>query len=66
METYGDRGLETVKHMFGFCQHSGGLYYGVPNDTTAAGELKRSAAEAQGKKESELLKLEEFFARFFG
>ena len=64
-ETYGARGLETVKYMFGFCQHSGGLYYGVPNDLAVPRELKSAAVEAQGGGESHLMTLETFFKKHF-
>lgn len=67
METYGDGSLETVKYMFGFCQHSGGMYYGVPNDTDTAGELKARAAEAKGVsgEQSKLQTPEGFFKKYF-
>jgi hypothetical protein len=65
-ETYGERGLETVKYMFGFCQHSGGLYYGVPNDLTVPRELKSTAVEAQGGGEGNLMTLEIFFKKHLG
>lgn len=63
LETYGMTGLITVQRMFGFCQHSGGLYYGVPNDTAPAAELKAAAAAAQGKTgdDAKLMTLERFF-----
>jgi hypothetical protein len=66
METYGMRGLETVKYMFGFCQHSGGRYYGTPNDVAPAAELKAAAAKAQGKDAdgSDLVTIERFFAKY--
>jgi hypothetical protein len=66
METYGDQSFETVKDMFGFCQYSGGLYYGVPNDLSPAAELKAKAAEA--KKQSggaKLMTLEGFWEKYF-
>ena len=68
METYGDPGFETVKYMFGFCQHSGGLYYGVPNDLKTAGELKAKAVEAKGQSgdETKLTTLESFLKQYFG
>lgn len=67
METYGERPFETVKYMFGFCQHSGGLYYGVPNDLVTAGELKASAAEAKGESgdADKLTTLERFVTKYF-
>jgi hypothetical protein len=50
--------------MFGFCQHSGGLYYGVPNSTALASQLKSRAQEAQGK-DGGLMTLDGFFAQYF-
>lgn len=47
-ETSEGQTAEAVKNMFGFCQLSGGLYYGTPNDLTRARELKAAAAEAHG------------------
>ncbi|ROT37484.1 NAD(P)-binding protein [Sodiomyces alkalinus F11] len=63
LETYGMSGLVTVQRMFGFCQYSGGLYYGLPNDTMQAAELKAAAATAQGKTgdDAKLMTLERFF-----
>ncbi|KAM0280823.1 hypothetical protein ACHAQH_003853 [Verticillium albo-atrum] len=67
VETHDMTALVTVQRMFGFCQTSGGLYYGVPNDTTIAAELKRAAAAAQGKEgeDAELMTLERFFRQQF-
>ncbi|KAL6922138.1 hypothetical protein ACHAPO_002896 [Fusarium lateritium] len=65
METYGDPGFETVKYMFGFCQHSGGLYYGVPNDLAPAGDLKARAADAKGAGDGKLMTLERFWQKYF-
>ncbi|KAF5662224.1 family 1 [Fusarium heterosporum] len=67
METYGEQSFETVKRMFGFCQYSGGLYYGVPNDLSSARELKARAAEAKGESRdtSELMSLEGFWKKYF-
>ncbi|RGP73391.1 family 1 [Fusarium longipes] len=66
METYGDTGFETVKYMFGFCQYSGGLYYGVPNDLGPASDLKARAAEAKGTAGDEkLMTLERFWQKYF-
>ncbi|KAG7128323.1 NmrA-like family domain-containing oxidoreductase lnaB [Verticillium longisporum] len=67
VQTYGMTALVTVQRIFGFCQQSGGLYYGVPNDTAAAAELKRAAAAAQGKdgEDAELMTLERFFRQQF-
>ncbi|KAF5019130.1 hypothetical protein F66182_8866 [Fusarium sp. NRRL 66182] len=67
VETYGVEAFETVKYMFGFCQYSGGLYYGVPNDLVTAGELKARAAEAKGESgdKSKLMTLEDFFSKNF-
>ncbi|KAF5580813.1 hypothetical protein FPANT_9210 [Fusarium pseudoanthophilum] len=66
METYGDQSFETVKYMFGFCQYSGGLYYGVPNDLGPATELKAKAAEAKGQSsDAKLMTLEGFWEKYF-
>lgn len=67
METYGEQGFETVKYMFGFCQYSGGLYYGVPNDLITAGDLKARAANAKGQsgEEAKLITLEGFWKKYF-
>ncbi|KAJ3526654.1 hypothetical protein NM208_g11086 [Fusarium decemcellulare] len=67
METYGIEAFETVKRMFGFCQHSGGLYYGVPNDLDTAGDLKARAAEAKGEAgdKKKLTALEKFLEKYF-
>ncbi|CAM1500601.1 Fc.00g097630.m01.CDS01 [Cosmosporella sp. VM-42] len=67
METYGEKSFETVKYMFGFCQHSGGLYYGVPNDLVTSGELKAMAAEAKGDSADKagLTTLEGFVTKYF-
>lgn len=67
METYGVEAFETVKYMFGFCQHSGGLYYGVPNDVATTGELKARAAEAKGESgdNAKLMTLERFLGKYF-
>ncbi|KAF2187323.1 NAD(P)-binding protein [Zopfia rhizophila CBS 207.26] len=67
-ETYGMRSLETIKGMFGFCQESGGRYYGVETESSTAAELKKAAADAQGKSgdEAKLLTLEAWFKREFG
>lgn len=67
METFGVGAFETVKLMFGFCQHSGGLYYGVPNDVATAGELKAKAAEAKRETgdKAKLTSLERFIIKYF-
>jgi hypothetical protein len=67
METYGEPGFETVKYMFGFCQYSGGLYYGVPNDLITAGDLKERAANAKGQsgEETKLMTSEGFWKKYF-
>jgi hypothetical protein len=65
METFGDHALDMVKHMFGFCQASGGLYYGVPNDTGPALKAKRAAQDAQGVARTGLTSAEAFFAKYF-
>jgi len=49
--TYGLRPLEIVRDMFGFCQFAGGLYFGTPNDVVSPAQLKKVAAEAQGRPE---------------
>lgn len=53
--------------MFGFCQESGGRYYGEETENSTAAGLKKKAAEACGKSgsETELLTLESFFEREF-
>jgi hypothetical protein len=65
--TYGLRPMETVRNMFGFCQSSGGMYYGVPNDVVLPAKLKKAVAEAQGKtgEECELMTMEKFFKAHF-
>ncbi|KAM0347765.1 hypothetical protein ACHAPU_004781 [Fusarium lateritium] len=67
METYGEQSFETVKRMFGFCQHSGGLYYGVPNDLSSARDLKARAAEAKGESgdTGRLMTLKGFWKKYF-
>ncbi|KAM0397918.1 NmrA-like protein family domain-containing protein 1 [Fusarium culmorum] len=66
METYGDTGFETVKLMFGFCQYSDGLYYGVPNDFVPASDLKARAVEAKGAVgDGKLMTLERFWQKYF-
>jgi hypothetical protein len=57
--------LEAVKNMFGFCQLSGGLYFGSPNDLAMAQELKAAATKAQGHRSEELMTLERFISRHF-
>ncbi|KAF3037458.1 hypothetical protein E8E12_001371 [Didymella heteroderae] len=66
-DTYGIRALETVKLMFGFCQESGGRYYGEETEKHTAAGLKKAAAEARGLSDDQtkLLTLEEFFKREF-
>lgn len=66
-DTYGIRALETVKLMFGFCQESGGRYYGEETENRTAASPKKVAAEARGLSghETELLTLEEFFKKEF-
>ncbi|KAF2465797.1 NAD(P)-binding protein [Lindgomyces ingoldianus] len=68
LEVYGIRALETVKGMFGFCQESGGRYYGVENEKATAAQLKKRAAEARGQtgEETKLMTLEKWFERGFG
>jgi hypothetical protein len=66
-ETYGEGSLETVKHMFGFCQYSGGLYYAEPNDFVPPTDLKRIAAEAKNinGESAKLTTLDSFFKKTF-
>jgi hypothetical protein len=54
--------------MFGFCQESGGRYYGVESEAGTAAELKKKASEAKGKAgaDEKLLTLGAFFEREFG
>ena len=68
LETYGVRALETVKLMFGFCQESGGRYFGAETEAGTAAELKKIATEASGKTghETKLSTLEGFFKHHFG
>ncbi|KAF7556872.1 hypothetical protein G7Z17_g1110 [Cylindrodendrum hubeiense] len=67
IETHDDRFLVTVRGMFGLCQHSGGCYYGTPNSTAVAFELKQAAISAQGgnREDVKLLTLKEFFQTHF-
>ena len=67
LNVYGIRALETVKLMFGFCQESGGRYYGDETEISTATELKKLAAEATGRTggETKLLSLEAFFQKEF-
>lgn len=67
METYGAKEYITIRDMFGFCQVSGGLYYGRPNDTMDAGQLKTAAAAAKGQdqKSNGLASLESFVSQHF-
>ncbi|KAG6354921.1 hypothetical protein INS49_004002 [Diaporthe citri] len=64
MDTYGATEYITIRDMFGFCQISGGLYCGRPNDTMDAKQLKAAAAAAKGqdKKSNGLATLESFLA----
>ncbi len=66
-ETYGMTALETVKYMFGFCQHADGKYYGTPNDVELARQLKAKAVEANGGSadEATLMTLKKFFTKYF-
>ncbi|KAK7598716.1 hypothetical protein V3481_000334 [Fusarium oxysporum f. sp. vasinfectum] len=64
-DTHGQRALEGVKYTFGFCQYSGGLYYGEPNDLTVARMLKRVAKKVQGESGGELMTLKRFFSLHF-
>lgn len=51
--------------MFGFCQLSGGLYFGTSNDLALPKELKAAAAKAQGRSTGELMSVEQFIAHHF-
>ncbi|KAH7063865.1 hypothetical protein BKA63DRAFT_183817 [Paraphoma chrysanthemicola] len=68
LEVYGIRALETVKLMFGFCQASGGRYYGDVTEAGTASELKKKVNEACGRSSGDghLKSLEDFFKREFG
>lgn len=65
IEVYGIRSLETIKRMFGFCQDSGGRYYGDETEVVTAAELKKLAAEACGasSERAELSTLGKFFQK---
>ena len=54
--------------MFGFCQESGGRYFGDVTGADTAAQLKKLAAEARGVtgKATELGTLEDFFKVHFG
>lgn len=67
VETYGSPEIETVKNMFGFCQHSGGRYFGVVTDVGPAREIKAKVAAAKGLPAGEgaLTTLEKFVAKTF-
>ncbi|KAF2821447.1 NAD(P)-binding protein [Ophiobolus disseminans] len=67
LEVYGVRALETVKLMFGFCQQSGGRYFGDKTEAETAQELKKRAVEACGLSGdvAKLQDLEHFFAQRF-
>lgn len=56
-----------MKLMFGFCQESGGRYYGEATEKDTAASLKKAAAQACGRFDdhAKLLTLEEFFKREF-
>lgn len=68
LEIYGIHALESIKFMFGFCQESGGRYYGDETEGNTALGLKKKAAKASGKnsEEAKLYTLGEFFKRDFG
>jgi hypothetical protein len=53
--------------MFGFCQESGGRYYGVQTEAETAAALKKKAAEASGRSgdQARLSTLEAYFKREF-
>ncbi|KAH7355479.1 hypothetical protein BKA66DRAFT_575365 [Pyrenochaeta sp. MPI-SDFR-AT-0127] len=68
LEIYGIRALEAIKLMFGFCQESGGRYYGDETEASTAAELKKKATEASGKTgdDTKLFTLKSFFKRELG
>ncbi|POR37239.1 NmrA family protein [Tolypocladium paradoxum] len=67
VETYGSPEIETVKTMFGFCQHSGGRYFGEVNNIGPAREIKAKVAAAKGLPAGEgaLMTLEKFMGKHF-
>jgi hypothetical protein len=67
LEIYGIHALETIKLMFGFCQESGGRYFGEETEGNTALELKKKAAKASGRDAAaKLSTLGEFFKQNFG
>ena len=65
-DIFGIEELQTVKNMFGFCQHANGWYYGAPNDVTPAKQLKQAAAKAKGLDgDVELMTVERFVTKYF-
>ncbi|KAJ4355711.1 uncharacterized protein N0V89_003731 [Didymosphaeria variabile] len=68
LEVYGIRGLETIKNMWGFCQESGGRYFGDETEAKTAAELKKLAAATRGAtgKAAQLATLEDFWKANFG
>jgi hypothetical protein len=67
LDVYGIRALEIVKLIFGFCQKSGGQYFGDEIQAATALGLKKKAAEACSRSYDnvELQTLEDFFAARF-
>lgn len=48
LQTYDDPNISALKTMFGFCQYTGGQYFGVPYDVEVARRLKAKASLARG------------------
>lgn len=69
-ETFGEKGLEDVREMFRFLQHTGGKYFdgGVEIESETARALKAEAMRAVGGSEEEarLMSIKEFFEMHFG
>ena len=61
LEKPGNKELQTIKEVFEFTQATGGLYYGVANDVSAAAELKKSAAKTRGDEDGALMTWEKFW-----
>lgn len=53
----GLRSTSPLRDIFGFCQVSGGLYHGRPNDTMDARQLKTAAAAAKGRHKATILQI---------
>lgn len=67
METHGNTELETVRTMFGFCQYTGGRYFGEDDDVGPAQELKAKATAAKGLTEGDgrLMTLDRFLRKHY-